>query len=235
MLCTAGIAMSLTQTLIVPLIPMLPSMLDTSATNASWAVTITMAVGAVATPIAGRLADMFGKRRILLVSTGAVGVGSLVCAVAPGLHIFLTGRALQGGEIARSAADSRRCRGDRDSRADGNVDSAARRMAFPGGLPGRGDMLHRGFHRDIVRNTADSHHGGDTGRADRRGERVECADAHPGLGSVGSGGGNDTRRQRDPRCGIRSHDAIEFELHLGCCDRLDRFLDVGARGVVPAD
>ena len=99
-LCAAGIAMSLTQTLIMPLIPTLPKMLDTSAGNASWAVTVTMAVGAVATPLAGRLGDMFGKRRLLLCCIGAVGVGSLVCAVAPGLPVFLVGRALQGLGVA---------------------------------------------------------------------------------------------------------------------------------------
>lgn len=99
-LCVTGIAMSLTQTLIVPLVPMLPSMLDTSAANASWAVTVTMAVGAVATPIAGRVGDMIGKRRVLLFCIGGVGIGSLVCALAPGLTVFLIGRALQGLGVA---------------------------------------------------------------------------------------------------------------------------------------
>ena len=99
-LCVAGVAMSLTQTLIVPLIPVLPSMLDASAANASWAVTVTMAVGAVATPIAGRVGDMIGKRRVLLFCIGGVGVGSLVCALAPGLTVFLIGRALQGFGVA---------------------------------------------------------------------------------------------------------------------------------------
>ncbi|MBQ7803086.1 MFS transporter [Rhodococcus sp. (in: high G+C Gram-positive bacteria)] len=99
-LCTAGIAMSLTQTLIMPLIPSLPRILNTSASNASWAVTATMAVGAVVTPIVGRLGDMYGKRRLLLLCIAAVGVGSLICAVAPGLTVFLIGRALQGLGVA---------------------------------------------------------------------------------------------------------------------------------------
>lgn len=99
-LCAAGIAMSLTQTLIMPLIPMLPMMLDTSAGNASWAVTVTMAVGAVATPIAGRLGDMYGKRRLLLLCIASVAAGSLVCAVSSSLPLFLVGRALQGLGVA---------------------------------------------------------------------------------------------------------------------------------------
>jgi MFS family permease len=99
-LCLAGIAMSLTQTLIVPLVPMLPGMLHASAASAAWAVTVTMAVGAVATPIAGRVGDMIGKRRVLLFCIGGVGAGSLVCALAPGLTVFLVGRALQGLGVA---------------------------------------------------------------------------------------------------------------------------------------
>ncbi len=92
--------MSLTQTLIMPLITMLPRVFGTSAASASWAVTVTMAVGAVATPIAGRLGDMVGRRSLLLVCVGAVGAGSLVCAVAPSLPVFLAGRALQGLGVA---------------------------------------------------------------------------------------------------------------------------------------
>ncbi|MCK0440348.1 MFS transporter [Gordonia alkaliphila] len=95
-LCGAGIVVSLMQTIIVPLIPLLPTLLETSPTNASWALTITLLVGAVVTPIAGRLGDMFGKRRVLAASMAAVALGSAVCAVAPGLLLFLVGRGLQG-------------------------------------------------------------------------------------------------------------------------------------------
>ncbi|GAC58988.1 putative major facilitator superfamily transporter [Gordonia hirsuta DSM 44140 = NBRC 16056] len=95
-LCVAGTVVALMQTIIVPLIPLLPSLLDTSETNAAWTLTITLLVGAVVTPIAGRMGDMFGKRRVLVSSLAAVAVGSAVCALAPGLVIFLLGRGLQG-------------------------------------------------------------------------------------------------------------------------------------------
>ncbi|WOC14006.1 MFS transporter [Gordonia sp. MP11Mi] len=84
------------QTIIVPLIPQLPSLVHTTSNNASWALTITLLVGAVATPIAGRLGDMVGKRRVMIANMAFVAVGSIICAVSTALIPFLVGRALQG-------------------------------------------------------------------------------------------------------------------------------------------
>src|SRR5699024_3054860 len=79
-----------------PLIPELPNFLDTSRTNAGWAVTATLLTAAVATPTAGRLGDMYGKRRILLISLVLMVIGSVLCAVSGGLPLMVVGRALQG-------------------------------------------------------------------------------------------------------------------------------------------
>ena len=68
--CMCGIVVALSQTLIIPLIPSLPTILHASADDASWAVTATLLTAAVATPIAGRLGDMFGKRLMLVISMG---------------------------------------------------------------------------------------------------------------------------------------------------------------------
>lgn len=94
--CMCGIVVALSQTLIIPLIPSLPALLHTSAGNASWAVTATLLTAAVATPVAGRLGDMYGKRRMLLVCMGFLLVGSVVSALATGLVMMVVGRALQG-------------------------------------------------------------------------------------------------------------------------------------------
>ena len=94
--CMCGIVVALSQTLIIPLIPDLPRLLHTSAGNASWAVTATLLTAAVATPVAGRLGDMFGKRRMLLVSMAFLLVGSVVSALATGLALMVVGRGLQG-------------------------------------------------------------------------------------------------------------------------------------------
>lgn len=94
--CFCGIVVALTQTLIVPLIPLLPSLLHTSASNTSWAVTATLLAAAVMMPISGRLGDMFGKRLMLVLSLIALLAGSLLCAVSSSLVPVVAGRALQG-------------------------------------------------------------------------------------------------------------------------------------------
>lgn len=95
-LALCGIVVSLMQTLIIPLIPELPKLLDASAADASWAITATLLAGAIVTPIGGRLGDMFGKRRILLLSLLAMVAGSVLCALSDSLAIVVAGRALQG-------------------------------------------------------------------------------------------------------------------------------------------
>nr|WP_202484940.1 MFS transporter [Streptomyces sp. SID8359] len=92
----AGIVAALTQTLVVPLIAQLPVLFDTSASNASWVITATLLAAAVSTPVAGRLGDMYGKRRMLLVSLVPLVLGSAVCALSSSVIPMITGRGLQG-------------------------------------------------------------------------------------------------------------------------------------------
>jgi EmrB/QacA subfamily drug resistance transporter len=95
-LALAGIVVSLMQTLVIPIVPELPKLLGASPSNTAWAVTATLLAAAVATPVVGRLGDMFGKRRMLLVSIVLLVSGSVVCALADSLVPMIIGRALQG-------------------------------------------------------------------------------------------------------------------------------------------
>jgi len=95
-LALAGIVVSLMQTLIIPLIPALPKLLHASASNATWAITATLLAGAVATPTVGRLGDMYGKRRMLLLSLVLLVAGSAVGALSDSLVPMVAGRSLQG-------------------------------------------------------------------------------------------------------------------------------------------
>ncbi|GHD20681.1 MFS transporter [Nocardiopsis kunsanensis] len=95
-LTLCGMVVSLQQTLVIPLLPELPSILGVSTGDASWLVTATLLTGAVATPIVARTADMYGKRRMLLVALSAMTVGSLVAALGGTFLSMLIGRAMQG-------------------------------------------------------------------------------------------------------------------------------------------
>lgn len=95
-LAAAGISVSLMQTLVIPLIPDLPKLLDTSPANASWAITATLLSGAVATPVLGRLGDMYGPKRILIACALLLTAGSLVAALTSSLVPLIVGRGLQG-------------------------------------------------------------------------------------------------------------------------------------------
>lgn len=98
-LAFCGIAVSVMQTLVVPLVTELPQLLHTTSSNASWVVTATLLAGAVSTPVMGRLGDMFGKRRMLVVALALMVIGSLTCAVTSDLVVMVVGRAIQGGAM----------------------------------------------------------------------------------------------------------------------------------------
>jgi MFS family permease len=95
-LAAAGITVSLTQTLMIPLIPELPVLLNTSPANASWTITVTLLTAAVATPVFGRLGDMHGPKPMLMICAATMTVGSLLAAATSSLVPFLIGRGLQG-------------------------------------------------------------------------------------------------------------------------------------------
>jgi len=95
-LATAGIVVSLMQTLVIPLIPELPGYLHASAANTTWAITATLLAGAIATPVVGRLGDMYGKRRMLLASLAMLVAGSAVGALSHTLAPMIVARTLQG-------------------------------------------------------------------------------------------------------------------------------------------
>lgn len=95
-LAAAGISVSLTQTLMIPLIPELPALLNTSPSNASWTITVTLLTAAVATPVFGRLGDMHGPKPMLMICAAAMTVGSLMAAATSSLVPFIIGRGLQG-------------------------------------------------------------------------------------------------------------------------------------------
>lgn len=95
-LAFAGIAASITQTMVTPLIAQLPAIFQVSPGTTAWIVTATLLAGAVAVPIAGRLGDLLGKRRMILALSVPLIAGGVVCALAQDAAVMIAGRALQG-------------------------------------------------------------------------------------------------------------------------------------------
>ncbi|WP_309505010.1 MFS transporter [Streptomyces sp. KM273126] len=95
-LAFTGIVVAVMQTLLVPVIKDFPQLLGTEPGNATWVITSTLLSGAVTTPVAGRLGDLYGKRRMLVLSLAVMVVGALVSALTSDLLTMVAGRTLQG-------------------------------------------------------------------------------------------------------------------------------------------
>src|SRR4051794_20057195 len=74
----------------------------TELDKAAWVVTAYLLGYTVALPLMGRVADVYGQRRIYIVSMGIFMVGSLLCALAPDLGWLIAARGVQavgGGAV----------------------------------------------------------------------------------------------------------------------------------------
>jgi len=84
------------QSLVVPALPTLQQELQTTPTGVTWIFTAYLLAASVATPIAGRLGDMFGKKRTLVVVLAGLGGGTLLAALATTLPVMIAARTIQG-------------------------------------------------------------------------------------------------------------------------------------------
>jgi EmrB/QacA subfamily drug resistance transporter len=86
---------ALEQTIVAPALPAIGRSFA-NVDDLSWVVTSYLLAATVATPLFGKLTDIHGRRTIMLLAIGIFTLGSLVCAIAPGIWILVVGRALQG-------------------------------------------------------------------------------------------------------------------------------------------
>ncbi|MBH0123597.1 MFS transporter [Rhodococcus sp. CX] len=79
----------------------LPDILERfPTTQGGWLITVYFLVGAVSAPLLGKAADLYGERRVLLITMAVAGIGALVCAIAPSFTVLLIGRIFQGPILA---------------------------------------------------------------------------------------------------------------------------------------
>jgi EmrB/QacA subfamily drug resistance transporter len=95
-LTTAAMAFALSQTMVIPALPHIQADLGASTTATTWILTVYLLTASVATPILGRLGDMFGKERVLVAVLAVFALGSLIAAVSSSIETLVAGRAIQG-------------------------------------------------------------------------------------------------------------------------------------------
>ena len=95
-LASGGVVVSLEKTAVVPLLPEYPQIFGVTSDDVSWLVTVTLLTAAVATPIVSRLADMYGKRRMLLIAMAMMVAGAFTASLGGTFFWALVGRAIQG-------------------------------------------------------------------------------------------------------------------------------------------
>jgi EmrB/QacA subfamily drug resistance transporter len=95
-LAVAGLSFALLQTMVLPALPTIQREYGVSTTVVTWVMTVYLLSASIATPVLGRLGDMFGKERLLVVVLLVLGAGTLISALSHSLELLIVGRAVQG-------------------------------------------------------------------------------------------------------------------------------------------
>jgi MFS family permease len=95
-LALGSLTYQVAQTALLPAVPNLVKAYDTNSSGVAWTFTAFLLSAAVLTGVFGRLGDMFGKRRLLVIGLMIVALGNVLCALASGLPVVIAGRVLQG-------------------------------------------------------------------------------------------------------------------------------------------
>ncbi|MDX6217694.1 MAG: hypothetical protein QOG99_3278 [Frankiales bacterium] len=91
-----GMVASVVSSLGAPLVPTIAHDTHVSLASAQWSLTISLLMGAVATPTLGRLADGRHRRATVLAALGTVVLGCVLAAVPGPFWLLLLGRGLMG-------------------------------------------------------------------------------------------------------------------------------------------
>src|SRR5258705_5090238 len=86
---------ALDQTIVATALPRIASDLH-GVGHLSWVVSVYLLTSTAATPIYGKLSDLYGRRAIMQAALALFIVASLLCGLAPSMTSLILARALQG-------------------------------------------------------------------------------------------------------------------------------------------
>jgi MFS family permease len=92
----AGMGYAMLSSAVIPALPSIQHSLHTTETGVTWLLTGYLLSASVATSILGRLGDMYGKERLLVITLVILALGTVVSALATSLVPMIVGRVIQG-------------------------------------------------------------------------------------------------------------------------------------------
>jgi EmrB/QacA subfamily drug resistance transporter len=69
--------------------------LNTTLILAGWVLSVNQLIGTAAMPVAGKAADIFGRKTVFVASLSLFTIGSLACALSPNIGLLIVSRAVQ--------------------------------------------------------------------------------------------------------------------------------------------
>jgi EmrB/QacA subfamily drug resistance transporter len=98
LLVLTGVALlvNYVETMVIPGVPTIQKDFATTATIASWITSAYLIVGSAVSPLFGKLGDIYGKKRMFLISLVFYIAGVGLAGFSPSIYFLLFARALQG-------------------------------------------------------------------------------------------------------------------------------------------
>lgn len=87
------------ESVVTPTLPLLQQELDMTPAEGALLSIVLLITGALVTPVAGKLGDQYGGKRVMILLMAVVSAGGLVSAAAPNLPVLLVGQVLQGAMV----------------------------------------------------------------------------------------------------------------------------------------
>ncbi|MFD7499160.1 MFS transporter [Streptomyces sp. NPDC059832] len=94
-----AVATGALESVVTPTLPLLQRELGMSPAEGALLSIMLLITGALVTPVAGKLGDRYGGKRVLIRLMAVVCAGGLVSALAPNLRVLLLGQVLQGAMV----------------------------------------------------------------------------------------------------------------------------------------